>query len=504
MGMKLMRNTLAKWVSQIATEHVPDGELLRRFLEDRDQAAFELLVHRHGAMVLGLCRRLLGQLADAEDAFQATFLTLAHQARQIKKQQSLSSWLYKVACRMCSKQRRRRPVRVYHEANLDHAESPDKTAEQGEVAEALARELDRMTEPLRSVVVLCCLRGLTPKEAGRELGCPANTVAVRLRRAREQLRQRLKQRGYLLSAGIATTLGVSSSVAQLGLLAMPLAATAIQLSTHGLSTGLVSPSVAGLLKGALLTMWLKPIQLTTLALLSLGIVTLPFCNSSTPLQAQQPLQDTFLNRLSTQQAYQTHTVTQRVPVRSTTSTYSQDENLPEEARKWIEEQKQKEEVVRQEAEQKMRGMRMGLHAKLKQLQETYTKAGDLDRALALREQVRRLELAITQALVYDSHPGLISEHRGKEGKTLIFSVKGRTSGSVWGDGIYTDDSDLGTVAVHAGLLKPGQVGLIKVTIMAGREKYSGSKQHGVTSSEFQQFPGSIRVEKAEMGSETKQ
>jgi len=81
--MKTMRNPLVQCLSQMAVNHVPDSELIRRFLDDRDQAAFELLVHRYGQMVLGLCRRLLGQMADAEDAFQATFLSLAHQARHI-------------------------------------------------------------------------------------------------------------------------------------------------------------------------------------------------------------------------------------------------------------------------------------------------------------------------------------------------------------------------------------------------------------------------------------
>lgn len=513
--MKAMQKTLSRWVSQIAGEHVPDSELLRRFLESRDQAAFELLVHRYGAMVLGLCRRLLGQLADAEDAFQATFLTLAHQAEQIKKQQSLGSWLYKVAWRMSQRQRRRRHVRVYQGGPLTPAETPSKEVEQREIAELLAKEVSQLSEGLQSVVVLCCLRGLSPKEAAIELGCPANTVTVRLRRAREQLKKRLEQRGYLLSGGIAAALGVNSSAAQLGILALPLSQTALQISSQGLAAGLVSPSVACLLKGALLTMWLKPIQLTMLVVISMGIVAVPMCNNSSPLQAQQP---SYLNHYTVTQQQTRQDIVgyggliaasgggHRYPpggAKIDTNPYPHDENLPEEARKWIEEQQKQEEIILQEAERKMRSMRATLHGKLKQLQETYTKAGDLDRALALREQVRRLELAISQALVYDQNPGEIACQRGKNGKTLVFAVKGRTTGSIWGDGIYSDDSDLATVAVHAGLLKAGQTGLIKVTIMPGLDKYSGSQQHGVTSSEYQGYPGSMRVEKAEMGDDRK-
>ncbi|MFT3879845.1 MAG: RNA polymerase sigma factor [Gemmatales bacterium] len=388
-----MGRTLAHWVKEIAAEHVPDSELLHRFLDDHDQAAFELLVHRYGPMVLGLCRRLVRQLADAEDAFQATFLTLAHQARRIKKQQSLGSWLYKVAWRMCQRQHRRRTIKPFDNEPVSTADSPVLELQQREVAEVLARELDRLSECLRSVVVLCCLRGLSSKEAAKELGCPANTVNVRLRRARELLKKRLQQRGYLLASGIAATLGINSSAAHLGLLALPLSQTALQVSSQGLATGLLSPSVASLLKGALLTMWLKPIQLTMLAVVSLGIVTVPLWNGGTPVQAQPPDQ-LLLNR------YQYSTFKPVYKAATVNSTYPRDENLPEEARKWIDEQQKQEDVIRAEAEQKMRGMRMGLHGKLKQLQETYTKAGDLDRALAIREQVRRLELAISQAVVY--------------------------------------------------------------------------------------------------------
>jgi len=494
--MKTMGRTLARWVKEIAAEHVPDSELLRRFLIDHDQAAFELLVHRYGPMVLGLCRRLVRQLADAEDAFQATFLTLAHQARRIKKQQSLGSWLYKVAWRMCQRQHRRRTIKAYENEPVSTADSPVLELQQREVAEVLARELDRLSECLRSVVVLCCLRGLSSKEAANELGCPANTVNVRLRRARELLKKRLQQRGYLLASGIAATLGISSSAAHLGLLALPLSQTALQVSSQGLALGLLSPSVACLLKGALLTMWLKPIQLTILAVVSLGMVTVPFWNGGTPVQAQPP-DHALLSRFhytTVERAYKSP------PVHST---YPRDENLPEEARKWIDEQLKQEEVIRAEAEQKMRGMRMGLHGKLKQLQETYTKAGDLDRALAIREQVRRLELAVSQAVVYRNDSSQVAQFRGQTGKSVIFSVRGQATGSVWGDGIYTDDSDLATIAVHAGLLQPGQTGLIKVTIMPGRESYTSATHHGVTSTAFQTFPGSIRVERVELGTETK-
>jgi len=321
---------------------------------------------------------------------------------------------------------------------------------------------------------------------------------VRLRRAREQLRKRLQQRGYLLSSGIAATLGISSSSAQLGILALPLSQSALHISTQGLAAGLLSPAVACLMKGAFVTMWLKPIQLTTLAVLSLGLVSLPLWNNGTSLQAQPPGGDPVLQRF-----YSSKTDKYQQRLSPTNVMYPPDENLPEEARKWIDEQQKQEDVIRKEAEQRMRGKRKTLHGKLKQLQESYTKAGDLDRALALREQVRRLELAIASAVVYQNYPNQIAELRGQNGKTIIFSVRARIGGSIWGDGIYSDDSDLATVAVHAGLLQPGQSGLVKVTIMPGRDNYTSSTRHSVTSSAYQNFPGSIRVERAELETEGK-
>src|SRR5262245_10921734 len=76
---------------------LPDRELLERFTAGREGPAFETLVRRYGPMVLGVCRRVLGNLHDAEDAFQATFLVLARKAGSICKREALGSWLYGVA-----------------------------------------------------------------------------------------------------------------------------------------------------------------------------------------------------------------------------------------------------------------------------------------------------------------------------------------------------------------------------------------------------------------------
>jgi hypothetical protein len=97
---------------------VSDPELLERFARTRDEAVFELLVWRHGPMVLGLCQRLLRQEQDAEDAFQATFLALARKAGTIGKRHALASWLYTVAYRVACRARKKTPLVCHHPAAL--------------------------------------------------------------------------------------------------------------------------------------------------------------------------------------------------------------------------------------------------------------------------------------------------------------------------------------------------------------------------------------------------
>lgn len=134
---------------------------------------------------------------------------------------------------------------------------------------------------------------------------------------------------------------------------------------------------------------------------------------------------------------------------------------------------------------------------LQDMQESYTKAGKLDEAVAVREQLKRLKedaiaLAVGGKVLAD--PGTLSAYRGKNGEEFFFKVTGATTGSVWGSGVYTDDSSLATAAVHAGVLKAGETGIVKVTILEGRESYDGSTENDVTTSGYGQFSGSFKVE----------
>jgi RND family efflux transporter MFP subunit len=186
-----------------------DAQLLERFVATGDEAAFELLVWRHERLVFGLCRRVLNDCHDAEDAFQATFLALARKARSIGRREALSSWLYRVAYRTALTARARNARRAAYQtalaAALCVAAPPDMsmTPERAELRAVLDEELNRLPERFRAPTVLCYLEGKTVDEAAGQLGCPRGTVASRLARARERLRVRLTKRGLTLPAGAA-------------------------------------------------------------------------------------------------------------------------------------------------------------------------------------------------------------------------------------------------------------------------------------------------------------
>jgi len=179
-----------------------DGELLQRFLHNREETAFEALVRRHGPMVLGVCRRALHDQQLAEDAFQATFLILVRKAGSIRKREAIASWLYGVAYRTAARARRVLSRRRAKERPMRDFPSPQppETSRQ-DLGLILDEELLRLSEIYRTPVVLCDLEGKTRKEAARLVGCPEGTLSTRLLRARALLARRLKRRGVVLAAG---------------------------------------------------------------------------------------------------------------------------------------------------------------------------------------------------------------------------------------------------------------------------------------------------------------
>jgi RNA polymerase sigma factor (sigma-70 family) len=175
-----------------------DRDLLRAFVDRRDGDAFAELVARHGPLVLGVCRRVLADAPDAEDAFQATFLILARKAASVAAPDRLGSWLYGVALR-CSCQARKAARRVKNQPipNVPAREAPDR--EWSDVGPVLDAEIGRLPEKLRDALILCELQGLDRAAAAKRLGVPVGTVSSRLSRAKQTLRGRLVRRGITLS-----------------------------------------------------------------------------------------------------------------------------------------------------------------------------------------------------------------------------------------------------------------------------------------------------------------
>ena len=189
-----------------------EGELLDRFLTRGDEPAFEAIVSRHGPTVLGVCRRLLRDPHDAEDAFQATFLLLVRQGRGIRRREVLGGWLHRVARRVANRANRTAERRWRREggdlASIVTAVAADSPGLDGDLIAALHEEIDRLPERYRLPIVVCDIEERTHVEAARLLDWPLGTVKGRLARARTLLRARLVRRGFgvpagLLAAGIA-------------------------------------------------------------------------------------------------------------------------------------------------------------------------------------------------------------------------------------------------------------------------------------------------------------
>src|SRR5262245_41548579 len=224
-----------------------DGALLERFIASRDGDAFAVLVQRHGTMVLGVCRRVLGNIHDAEDAFQATFLVLARKAASLSGGSGLANWLYGVAYRTALKARTtayRRRGRVKPVTELPDTEAPThETAD--ELLPYLDAELNLLPDTYRQAIVMCDLCGMTQKDAARRAGCAEGTLSSRLTRARSMLAKRLRKRGIALTGGgLATALANECSA---GAIAPKLLRSTVEAATQlGAATAVVSSKAVAL------------------------------------------------------------------------------------------------------------------------------------------------------------------------------------------------------------------------------------------------------------------
>lgn len=258
------------------SEALDDGALLTAFIERKDAAAFETLVQRHGPMVLGVCRRILGHAQDAEDAFQAVFLVLARRANVVRPRDLVANWLHGVAYRTALHARAASARRRSHEMTLNHV--PDLPAFEREhwhdLQAVLDEELARLPSHYRAAVVLCELEGRSRTDAARHLGIPEGTLSSRLAAARKILAKRLTHRGLALPATTLTSILVPNitSAAVPGHLVSPLVQAALAATvSEAAAAGIVSISAANLAQGVMKSMFLSKLKITTAWVVGVGL-----------------------------------------------------------------------------------------------------------------------------------------------------------------------------------------------------------------------------------------
>jgi RNA polymerase sigma factor (sigma-70 family) len=266
-----VRNMVAAHEARLST----DGQLLERFVRQRDEAAFATLVHRHAQVVWHVCLQVLGDVHDAEDAFQATFLILVRRAASIGRPERLGSWLYGVAWRVATRARKaacRRDARERHGGQA-LARPPESAGDAAvtDLPTCLVEELRNLPTKYHLPILLCYLEGRTNEEAARQLCWPLGTLKVRLMRGREMLRTRLMRRGLALSAGgVASTLANCADAAPLGLLDTAARAAGLYTAGSRIGTNVLFPRAIALTDGVLRTMWHKKVSALAAGLLVLG------------------------------------------------------------------------------------------------------------------------------------------------------------------------------------------------------------------------------------------
>lgn len=253
------------------TAGMSDGQLLDCFITHGDEVAFEALVRRHGPMVFGVCRRVVGDAHHAEDAFQATFLVLATKAASVLPRDAVGNWLHGVAYRTARRARAVLVRRRAREKQVNDMRHPT-TAPRDmcvELEDIIDSELDALPEKYRLPVVLCDLEGRSRKAVACQLKVPEGTLSSRLATARRMLAQRLGQHGLAISGGV-LAVAISQSTASA---AVPkgLVVTTVKVAAAGAT---VAPAaVAALTKGVLKAMLFSKIKVAFAVLLVLALVS---------------------------------------------------------------------------------------------------------------------------------------------------------------------------------------------------------------------------------------
>jgi RNA polymerase sigma factor (sigma-70 family) len=302
--MAARHETLLRYIRRLVLPPSPDdasdAALLGRFIEARDEHAFAALVERHGPQVLQVCWRVLGNVEDAEDAFQAAFLVLARKAETVRPREALAAWLHGVARRVALKVRSTRARHLRQAGSLaapaaDPRPDPLTELSARELLAILDEEVQRLPEMYRLPVILCCLQGRSQEEAARQLGWTPGSVKGRLERGRARLHQRLVRRGLTLGAALAAA-EVSRSAASATVVAPLVAATArgaVLFAAHSATGRGVSTTAAALagemLRGmALARLKVPALLLLATSLLATGLLTYRVAN---PPAAEAPRAD---------------------------------------------------------------------------------------------------------------------------------------------------------------------------------------------------------------------
>jgi RNA polymerase sigma factor (sigma-70 family) len=268
-----------------------DGQLLERFINRREEAALETLVRRHGPMVWGVCRRVLGNHHDAEDAFQAAFLVLVRKAGSIRPREMVGNWLYGVAHQTALKARAtlaRLRTRERQGVNLpEPAATSPPTADDWQAV--LDQELSHLPDKYRVAIVLCDLEGKTRKEAARQLGVPEGTLAARVARGRMMLANRLARHGLVVAGGaLAAVLSRQAASACVPSAVLSITLKAVNLVASGQGVGAVAASVAQLTEGVLKAMLMTKVKAALGICLVLGLLMMGSAFGYRTLAADKP------------------------------------------------------------------------------------------------------------------------------------------------------------------------------------------------------------------------
>jgi cytochrome c peroxidase len=269
---------IRRLVEDERARQLSDPHLLKQFSDHRDEAAFGTLLRRHGPMVLDVCRGVLSNEADAEDAFQATFLILAHKAASIRKTASVGSWLHGVAYRTALKARAQSATRQKNEAH-----APTRTTSEPddltwrEMQEILHAELTGLAERYRVPLVACYLEGKTQDEAAARLGLAKSTLKERLERGRSLLRARLVRRGLGPAAVLLATAwpsATASAVLPAALASSTIKAASLCAAGHVAARSVISAKVAALTEGVLKPMLLAKVKTAVIPTAAIAVVTI--------------------------------------------------------------------------------------------------------------------------------------------------------------------------------------------------------------------------------------